>query len=110
MRDVTDRGPLFAQAIKSKVEAIAYRARTRARSRLRESGGHHRGFSARRLPGRADMSRNDSQRQSDRCPGLVPAWTALGAGGRIDIQQWLGAPRIARSEERRVGKECRSRW
>jgi len=26
MRDVTDRGPLFAQAIKSKVEAFAYRA------------------------------------------------------------------------------------
>src|ERR1700681_957077 len=44
------------------------------------------------------MSRNDSQRQSDRCPGLVPAWTALGAVGRIVLLQRRGAPRIAAAD------------
>jgi hypothetical protein len=55
MRDVADRRPVLAQALKSEVEAIAYRARTRARCGLRESGGRRCGFQARRLPGRADM-------------------------------------------------------
>ena len=44
------------------------------------------------------MSRNDRKRQSDRCPGLVPAWTALGAVGRIVLLQRRGAAGIAAAD------------
>src|SRR5438093_13327931 len=44
-------------------------------------------------------------------------WAALvGPGGRglglfvPDVTRFAGTPGTARSEERRVGKECRSRW
>src|SRR2546425_10473276 len=33
-----------------------------------------------------------------------------GLGGALDIVHLRGNPGIGRSEERRVGKECRSRW
>src|SRR5690554_8214175 len=34
----------------------------------------------------------------------------LGVGGHELAKRILGAPCVLRSEERRVGKECRSRW
>src|SRR3712207_2552638 len=35
---------------------------------------------------------------------IAPVWRSLGLGQRFDL------PVVSRSEERRVGKECRSRW
>ena len=31
-------------------------------------------------------------------------------GRKFNISSWIGHPSFERSEERRVGKECRSRW
>jgi len=44
--------------------------------------------------------------------GVITGFTALvdpGAGGR-KLEALVGVTVAARSEERRVGKECRSRW
>ena len=44
---------------------------------------------------------------------LVTVSREYGSGGRIigaKIAERLGVPILTRSEERRVGKECRSRW
>ena len=30
--------------------------------------------------------------------------------GRMELNNRIGIPAMCRSEERRVGKECRSRW
>src|SRR5581483_12403848 len=54
---------------------------------------------------------------------VVMAWSLSGMVGRLGVEQitvhtaliyavtgWLGFAMTSRSEERRVGKECRSRW
>ena len=43
---------------------------------------------------------------------VIQAFYALAAGGTIVCSQYIGQrdKKNARSEERRVGKECRSRW
>ena len=54
----------------------------------------------------------------DGSPQLSPVWANYEDGfilvntaeGRIKHKNILRDPRVARSEERRVGKECRSRW
>src|SRR5256885_13247995 len=41
--------------------------------------------------------------------GLVARRSVLNGAG-INLNGYLGSVAVARSEERRVGKECRSRW
>ena len=44
--------------------------------------------------------------RQERCGADVMAWVAEATGSRVAV----GPGTLYRSEERRVGKECRSRW
>src|SRR5205807_3875574 len=48
------------------------------------------------------------------CPGCGRAWTLSPSGGVLRFKSHpkrkTNTPNAGRSEERRVGKECRSRW
>src|SRR6516225_4051767 len=42
--------------------------------------------------------------------GMQAAWVGMQPPGDVKIDEGIGDGRVLRSEERRVGKECRSRW
>ena len=45
-----------------------------------------------------------------RAKDIVKGWLGKVPGGTGDYRKIIDDPKIDRSEERRVGKECRSRW
>ena len=58
-----------------------------------------------------ELSKDDTARLAERCSRMgIEFLASVFDAERVDWLEELGVRRLLRSEERRVGKECRSRW